>query len=89
MQDLGVNKFLIQFRIKRLGDIFIAFFLLCIYSNYISMLFFIYLEDGGPVFYKQIRTGQYEKNFEIVKLRTMKVNAENTGPQWSKLVIKE
>ena len=45
----------------------------------------IYLEDGGPFFYKQIRNGQYEKTFEIVKLRTMKVNAEDDGPQWSKI----
>ena len=44
----------------------------------------IYLEDRGPIFYKQIRTGQYEINFEIIKLRTMKINAEEKGPQWSK-----
>ena len=86
MQELGVNKFLIQFRIKRLGDIFIGSFLalLSIPIILVSCLL-IYLEDGGPVFYKQIRTGQYEKTFEIIKLRTMKVNAEDSGPQWSKL----
>ena len=86
MQDIGVNKFLIQFRIKRIGDIIIGSFLALLSIPIILICsFLIYLEDGGPVFYKQIRTGQYEKTFEIVKLRTMKVNAEDNGPQWSKL----
>ncbi len=85
-QDLGVNKFSIQFRIKRLGDIFIGSFLALVSIPIILVCcLLIYLEDGGPFFYKQIRNGQYEKTFEIVKLRTMKVNAEDYGPQWSKI----
>jgi len=86
IQDLGVNKFSIQFRIKRLGDIFIGSFLALISIPIILVCcLLIYLEDGGPIFYKQIRTGQYGKTFVIVKLRTMKVNAEDSGPQWSRL----
>tara|TARA_Y100001978_G_scaffold59027_2_gene53239 strand:- start:1292 stop:2620 length:1329 start_codon:yes stop_codon:yes gene_type:complete len=84
IQDLGINKFSMQFRIKRLGDIFISV-ILAIVSFPIVLIscIFIYLEDRGPIFYKQIRTGQYEKTFQIIKLRTMKVNAEDNGPQWS------
>ncbi|MET0730951.1 MAG: sugar transferase, partial [Solirubrobacterales bacterium] len=43
----------------------------------------IKLGDGGPVFYRQRRFGEYGGSFEIVKLRTMRVDAEAAGPQWS------
>tara|TARA_B100000401_G_C52783178_1_gene709365 strand:- start:415 stop:1743 length:1329 start_codon:yes stop_codon:yes gene_type:complete len=85
IQNLGINKSSIKFRIKRIGDILISL-VLAIISIPIFLLcgLLIYLEDRGPIFYKQIRTGQYEINFEIIKLRTMKINAEEKGPQWSK-----
>lgn len=35
-------------------------------------------EDGGPVFYRQIRSGMNGKEFVIWKLRSMKVDAEKT-----------
>ena len=85
IEDLGINKSSMQFRIKRIGDVFISFFL-AILSIPIVLIcsLIIFLEDRGPIFYKQTRTGQYEINFEIIKLRTMKINAEDKGPQWSK-----
>jgi exopolysaccharide biosynthesis polyprenyl glycosylphosphotransferase len=43
----------------------------------------IKLEDGGPVFYRQRRLGEHGDWFWIVKLRTMRVDAEAAGPQWS------
>ena len=43
----------------------------------------IYLEDGGPVFYSQYRTGKNNKIIKIYKLRTLNVNSEKNGPQWS------
>lgn len=39
----------------------------------------IKLEDGGPVFYKQTRLTKDGKTFEILKFRSMKVNAESDG----------
>ncbi|MBI1850889.1 MAG: sugar transferase [Planctomycetes bacterium] len=43
------------------------------------------LSSKGPVFFKQTRVGQDGKLFEIIKLRTMKVNAEaETGPVWAR-----
>jgi exopolysaccharide biosynthesis polyprenyl glycosylphosphotransferase len=41
----------------------------------------IKLTDGGPVFYLQERLGQYGKLFHIYKFRSMRVGAENNGPQ--------
>jgi len=39
----------------------------------------IKLEDGGPVFYRQRRVGLNGEEFELVKLRTMVVGAEQKG----------
>ena len=46
------------------------------------MLFFgilIYLESPGPVLYRQIRMGRNGRTFEIIKLRSMRLGAEETG----------
>jgi len=37
------------------------------------------LEDGGPVLYRQTRVGRDGENFELLKLRTMVVDAEKLG----------
>ena len=39
----------------------------------------IKLEDGGPVFYKQTGLTKDGKTFEILKFRSMRVNAESDG----------
>ncbi len=44
----------------------------------------VYLESPGPVFYRQVRTGRNGRNFEIIKIRSMKLNAETAGAQWAK-----
>jgi exopolysaccharide biosynthesis polyprenyl glycosylphosphotransferase len=43
----------------------------------------IKLDDRGPVFYRQRRLGELGDSFEILKLRTMRIDAEADGPQWS------
>src|SRR4051812_21968598 len=37
------------------------------------------LQDGGPVFYRQTRVGRDGVDFELLKLRTMIVDAEGQG----------
>jgi lipopolysaccharide/colanic/teichoic acid biosynthesis glycosyltransferase len=39
----------------------------------------IKLDDGGPVFYRQRRVGREGAEFELLKLRTMDVGAEQRG----------
>src|SRR2546421_715813 len=44
----------------------------------------IWLEDRGPIFYRQVRMGLDGKPFDIVKFRSMKVGAESdTGAKWA------
>jgi exopolysaccharide biosynthesis polyprenyl glycosylphosphotransferase len=43
----------------------------------------IRLTSPGPIFYRQTRSGRFGRPFQMTKLRTMHVNAEKTGAQWS------
>ena len=73
-----------QQRIKNINEIFISISIL-FFSLPIVILaaFLIYREDKGKIFYSQIRKGLYGKNIRIFKLRTMKVDSEKEGVQWS------
>ena len=44
---------------------------------------FMLLVEGRPIFYSQRRVGLNNKEFIIYKLRTMNINAEVDGAQWS------
>ena len=39
----------------------------------------VYVEDGSPIFFIQERIGRNKKVFRIIKIRTLKNNAPNTG----------
>ena len=72
-------------RIKRLGDIFVSFIIILItLPVFFIVSFLIYLEDKGPIFYTQTRSGLNGKIIKIIKFRSMHVNAEIDGIQWSK-----
>jgi exopolysaccharide biosynthesis polyprenyl glycosylphosphotransferase len=45
----------------------------------------IRLEDGwrAPILYRQQRVGRYNEVFELLKLRSMRENAEQTGAVWA------
>ena len=75
----------VNWRIKRFGDLFLGCALLIATAPLVAIACLaILLEDQGPVLYSQVRTGLYGKEFRIWKLRSMRVNAESQGVQWSK-----
>lgn len=60
--------------IKRLIDIILSLIvLLLLWPIFIIIAILIKKEDKGPVFYKQIRTGRFGKNFKMYKFRSMNV----------------
>jgi sugar transferase (PEP-CTERM system associated) len=41
------------------------------------------LTSAGPVFYKQVRAGRFGRPFNVIKLRSMRTDAEKHGAVWS------
>ncbi len=41
------------------------------------------IEDGGSLFYHQVRLGRGGRPFTLTKFRTMSADAESSGPQWA------
>lgn len=66
--------------IKRVGDIIISAVGLVVLSPVILITAIcIKSEDGGPVFYKQKRLTLNGKEFDVIKFRSMRVDAEKDG----------
>ncbi len=76
----GVNVVL-----KEIFDRVAAVVLLVMLAIPISLIaVLIKLTTKGPVFYKQTRVGLDQKEFEILKFRTMRADAESENdPQWT------
>ncbi len=78
---VGVNRF-----IKAIEDRVLAGCILLLISPLLLLIaMVIKLSSRGPVFYRQKRVGWNGKEFEMLKFRSMPVNAESTsGPVWAK-----
>lgn len=73
-----------QFVIKRLMDIVASIIAITILLPvYIVMAILVKTSSKGPVFFLQERIGKNGVPFNIIKFRTMVVDAEKTGPQLS------
>ena len=69
---------------KRFFDIVFSVFALLICTIPMAIIaVIIKLSSPGPVFFRQERLGLNGKKFKIVKFRTMCVDAEAKGAQWS------
>ncbi|MEZ5737485.1 MAG: TIGR03013 family PEP-CTERM/XrtA system glycosyltransferase [Novosphingobium sp.] len=69
---------------KRMFDI-AASALLLLFSAPLIVVFAILvkLESKGPAFFRQTRVGLYGQNFDVLKLRSMRVDAEADGAKWA------
>jgi len=62
---------------KRFFDIVASGFGLIILSPlFLIIAIWIKLDSKGPVFYRQVRVGRYNKDFRIFKFRSMRVGAD-------------
>ena len=76
----GIGLSLMQRFVKRMFDLVLS--LIAMISVAPLMLIIavaIKIQDGGPVFYKQKRVTKDGKTFDILKFRSMMVNAESGG----------
>jgi Undecaprenyl-phosphate glucose phosphotransferase len=71
--------------VKRAMDLAVAVAALIVLLPILPLIALaIWLEDHGPVFYRQERMGLDGRSFMIVKFRSMRVNAEaSSGPVWA------
>lgn len=72
--------------VKRYIDIVASLLLLSVtWPVMLMTALAIWCESGfsAPVFYRQTRVGERDQNFDVIKFRSMKVDAELTGAQWA------
>jgi sugar transferase (PEP-CTERM system associated) len=69
---------------KRCADIALSLITLIVALPVMALVALaIWLEDGGPVLYRQERTGMRARSFQILKFRSMYRDAEAHGPRWA------
>lgn len=62
---------------KRLFDILVSGIgLLCLSPLLLIVAIWIKLDSPGPVFYRQVRVGRYNKDFRIFKFRSMRIGSD-------------
>lgn len=80
LRDYSINH---EFElVKRMIDVIVSLLLLVVTSPIMLVTaILVKLTSNGPVLYKQVRITKDQKEFEILKFRTMGATAEkNTGP---------
>jgi exopolysaccharide biosynthesis polyprenyl glycosylphosphotransferase len=71
-------------RLKRALDLLIGLPLLLLFCPFLlAAAAAIKLDDGGPLLYRQTRVTRHGHLFRILKLRTMRPNAEPDGAVWA------
>ena len=84
-QELPWNRvFSLERQLKRVADLLVAAGLLTLTSPLLFVAaLLIWLEDRGPVFYVQQRSGWLGRSFQVLKLRTMQVAPADAPPAWT------
>ena len=69
---------------KRIFDIVASGLLLVLTLPVIALFaLLVKLDSRGPAFFRQPRVGLYGEIFEVIKLRSMRIDAEKDGAQWA------
>jgi len=81
---LGRRRMALTRLMWRAFEVVVAFSVLLIFLPFLLVAALaIWLEDRGPVIYRQERVGLKKKPFMLLKLRTMRENAEIHGALWA------
>ena len=66
---------------KRIADVVLAAAALVVLAPVMAVVAAAVTRTKGPIFFRQERLGRQAKTFTILKLRTMRADAEAAGPQ--------
>ena len=70
--------------VKRVFDLILSFVaLLLLWPLLLLLALWVRLDSPGPALYVQERVGMNGRKFRMLKFRTMKVDAEASGPGWT------
>lgn len=70
--------------VKRIFDIVASIILLLVTFPVIALFALIVkLDSKGPAFFRQQRVGLYGETFNLIKLRSMRTDAEKNGAKWA------
>lgn len=73
-------------QLKRYADVVISLVLLLLSTPLLLLAAaLVRLQDGGPVLYRQRRTGLFGQPFKVLKIRTMVQDAEEGTAQWAQV----
>ncbi len=71
-------------KFKRAMDIISSLGMLMLLSPILLLgMLAVRVTSRGPIFYTQTRCGRFGKLYKVIKLRTMRVDAEKTGAVWA------
>ena len=80
------EPFSVQAQLKRMADLLVAFFLLLLTAPFMVVAaLLIWLEDRGPIFFSQQRSGWLGRPFTVLKLRTMSVQPADAPAEWTQV----
>ena len=69
---------------KRLFDVAASALLLALTAPLILLFaLLVKIDSRGPAFFRQVRVGLYGQHFDVIKLRSMRTDAEAAGAQWA------
>jgi exopolysaccharide biosynthesis polyprenyl glycosylphosphotransferase len=83
VEQLPLDRFVNRL-MKRILDVVGAIVGLFLTAPLVAVFaFLVWLESPGPVFYTQIRNGIRNRHFNIIKIRSMRLDSEENGAVWA------
>lgn len=80
----GFHMSILDRLLKRALDVGVSLIVLLLTGPFLLVaMLAIHLQDGGPMLYRQTRVTLHGREFEIMKLRTMRTDAEAAGAVWA------